>query len=77
MLNGAKEILRKDIRVNEPLSFGGYKFFQFTYDTEALNWSGLQAVKDPGVPVVYAGFLLLIAGVMIIFYVNPIIQRRK
>jgi len=75
ILKGSKEMMRKDIRVNEPLSFGGYKFFQSTYDTEALEWSGLQVVKDPGVGVVYAGFLLLIAGVTAVFYVNPMIQR--
>jgi len=76
ILRGTREITRKNIRVNEPLSFGGYKFFQSTYDTETLGWSGLQVVSDPGVPVVYAGFLLLIAGVIIIFYVNPVIKRR-
>lgn len=76
ILKGSKEILKKDIRVNEPLSFGGYKFFQSSFDTETLNWSGIQVVKDPGVGVVYTGFILLIAGFTIIFYVNPIIQRR-
>lgn len=76
ILKGTSEMMKKDIRVNEPLSFGGYRFFQSTYDTETLGWSGLQAVLDPGVPVVYAGFLLLIAGVIIIFYVNPVIKRR-
>ncbi|MDP2912640.1 MAG: cytochrome c biogenesis protein ResB [Candidatus Omnitrophota bacterium] len=76
ILKGPKEIMRGDIRVNGPLDFGGYRFFQSTYDTEELRWSGLQVVKDPGVGVVYAGFLLLIAGVTAIFYVNPVIKRR-
>ncbi|MBF0217378.1 MAG: cytochrome c biogenesis protein ResB [Candidatus Omnitrophica bacterium] len=75
VLKGTTEVVKKDIRVNEPLSYGGYKFFQSSYDTEALNWTGLQVVRDPGVPVVYAGFLLLIAGVIIIFYVNPVVKR--
>lgn len=76
ILKENKELMKKYIRVNEPLNFGGYKFFQSSYDTEALSWSGLQVVKDPGVPVVYAGFILLITGFMIIFYINPIMQRR-
>jgi cytochrome c biogenesis protein ResB len=76
ILKETKEMVRKDIRVNEPLNFGGYKFFQYTYDMKTLSWSGIQVVKDPGVPVVYAGFLLLIAGFTLIFYVNPAIQRR-
>ncbi len=76
VLKDGNEVLNKDIRVNDPLVFGGYAFFQSSYDTQGLNWSGLQVVKDPGVPVVYAGFGLLILGLMIIFYINPLIQRR-
>lgn len=76
VLKGGKEIISADIRVNEPLRFGGYTFFQSSYDTEGLSWSGLQAVKDPGVPVVYAGFILLTLGLVIVFYVNPLIQRQ-
>lgn len=76
ILKDGKEVISRDIRVNEPLSFGGYTFFQASYDNEGLSWSGLQVVKDPGIAVVYSGFILLIAGLMIIFYINPIIQRR-
>jgi len=76
ILKEGKEIIERDIRVNEPLSFGGYTFFQSTYDSEGGNWSGLQVVKDPGVPIVYLGFVLLILGLVVIFYVNPLIQRR-
>lgn len=75
VLKGNKEVMARDIRVNEPLSFDGYTFFQSSYDTEGHGWSGLQIAKDPGVPVVYAGFMLLIAGFTIVFYVNPIIRR--
>jgi len=75
VLKGPEEVISADIRVNEPLRFGGYTFFQSSYDTENLEWSGLQVVKDPGVGVVYAGFVLLIAGLTIIFYVNPLIPK--
>ncbi len=74
ILKGGAEIMKKDIRVNEPLRFDGYTFFQSSYDTEGLSWSGLQVVRDPGVGVVYTGFILLILGLVIIFYVNPLIQ---
>ncbi|OIO39841.1 MAG: hypothetical protein AUJ75_00760 [Candidatus Omnitrophica bacterium CG1_02_49_10] len=69
-------VMKKDIRVNGPLKFGGFAFFQSSYDSESLKWSGLQVVRDPGVPVVYAGFILLISGLMTIFYVNPLMKRR-
>lgn len=68
------EAVFRDIRVNEPFRFGGYTFFQSSYDKESLSWSGLQVSRDPGVPVVYAGFILLIVGLMTIFYVNPLLK---
>jgi len=75
ILKDAKEVMSRDIRVNKPLSFGGYTFFQYSYDQDQLGWSGLQVSKDPGVPVVYSGFILLITGLIVIFYVNPLLQR--
>lgn len=72
ILEGGKEILSRDIQVNSPLNYGGYNFFQSSYDSQDFNWSGLQVVKDPGVPVIYAGFILLIAGLVMIFYVDPL-----
>lgn len=72
ILKSGKEILSKDIQVNVPLNFAGYNFFQFSYDSQNLSWTGLQVVKDPGVPVIYAGFVLLILGLVMIFYVDPL-----
>jgi len=69
-------VSEKDIKVNSPLKYGGYAFFQSSYDKESLAWSGLQIVKDPGVPIVYLGFILLIFGLSIIFYVNPALRSR-
>lgn len=75
ILKLGKEVMKKEIRMNAPLHFGGYTFFQSSYDVEGLKWSGIQVVKDPGVGIVYFGFILLILGLTIIFYVNPLIQR--
>lgn len=76
ILKEGKEIINQDIRVNEPLRFLGYAFFQSSYDIEDLSWTGLQVVKDPGVPVIYLGFILLIFGLVMIFYITPLTQRR-
>jgi len=74
ILKDGKEILSRDIQVNAPLNFAGYNFFQTSYDSQDLSWTGLQVVKDPGVPVIYAGFVLLIVGLVMIFYVGPLFK---
>lgn len=77
ILKDGKEIFEKDIKVNFPLEFNGYSFFQSSYDEENLSWSGLQVNKDPGVPIVYAGFILLILGLTMIFYINPLLIKKR
>lgn len=51
------------IEVNRPLRIGGWKVYQSTYDRTGWQWSGLEFVRDPGVPFVYCGFALLALGV--------------
>lgn len=66
-----EDVMNKDIRVNYPLRFEGYSFFQSGYDAEHLDWTGLRVVKDPGVGIVYSGFGLLILGLCARFYISP------
>jgi hypothetical protein len=56
------------IKVNSPLSYKGYSFYQVDYDHDDLKFSVFEAVKDPGVVFVFIGFLILNAGLVIIFY---------
>ncbi|MEW6079975.1 MAG: cytochrome c biogenesis protein ResB [Thermodesulfobacteriota bacterium] len=37
---------------------------------ERVYFTGLQVNKDPGVPLVYAGFLLIIAGIYVTFFLS-------
>lgn len=55
----------KTIKVNHPLEYAGYTFYQVEYDPKNTNWTGLLVKKDPGVLIVYAGYLLIIVGVFI------------
>jgi hypothetical protein len=67
----------KTIEVNSPLSYKGYTFYQSGYNPNDLSYTSLQVVNDPGVPVVYAGFGLMIVGLFIVFYLNPWVNERK
>ena len=77
ILEGDEVVAEKKIEVNDPIRYGGYAFYQQSYDSKGLSWSGLQVRKDPGVPLVYGGFLVQIIGMIIIFYINPLIRKAK
>lgn len=63
-----KKVVEKTIEVNDPLKYGGFTFYQSSYDQEGLKWTGLQVVKDPGVIIVYIGFTMLCIGMVIDLY---------
>ncbi len=69
----------RTIAVNSPLSWKGFTFYQSSYNPDDLSWSALQVVRDPGVPIVYAGFLLMMVGLTLVFCVGPWLgeQRRE
>ncbi len=71
-----REVARKTIVVNDPLTYKGYTFYQSSYDTENHKWSGLQVAKDPGVPAVYAGFLLMVLGMTFSYCIKPYLGKR-
>jgi cytochrome c-type biogenesis protein CcsB len=64
------------IEMNHELSYGGYKFFQSSYQqTGNREMSVLTVSRDPGQLLVFVGYILLIAG-MITVFVTRIVQRR-
>jgi hypothetical protein len=67
----------RTIEVNRPLSHGGYTFYQSGYDPDNPGWTSLEVVRDPGVPLVYAGFVLMLSGLFTVFYLNPWLQGRS
>ncbi|HEY7724769.1 MAG TPA: cytochrome c biogenesis protein ResB [Anaeromyxobacteraceae bacterium] len=73
--DGARQQAR--IAVNDPLSVGGWTFYQVNYDPKDPSYSGLEAVRDPGVPWVFLGFGLITAGVAYMFYVETRLKRAK
>lgn len=57
-----------DLEVNHPLHFGGFHFYQYSYDNKQHQYTVLQVVSDTGLSVVYAGFILLVAGTVWYFW---------
>lgn len=63
IIDDEKTVLNKTIEVNKPLVYKGYKFYQYSFDPENLKWTTLQVKTDPGVPIVYGGYIVLIIGI--------------
>ena len=62
---GNSNILEEKIEVNHPISVGGWRIYQLSYEERLGRWSDLSVVElvsDPWLPVVYVGIFLLIAG---------------
>ena len=62
------------IEVNKPLSVAGWKIYQLNYDTVKGKWSSysvFELVKDPWLPVVYLGIVMLLAGSIFLFVSAP------
>ncbi len=64
VVEDGKEILNKTIEVNRPLHYGGYHFYQYSYDADRGGYTILAVVSDWGLYAVYAGYWLLCAGVI-------------
>jgi hypothetical protein len=62
---------RAVISVNDPMDFGGWTLYQVNYNPEDPTYSGLEAVRDPGVLWVFVGFTLICVGVFYMLYVEP------
>ena len=77
LIEGESIVGQRVVEVNSPFSYKGYTFYQSGYNPEDLSYTSLQVVKDPGVAVVYSGFALMIAGLFIVFYLNPWFDTRR
>lgn len=61
----------KTIAVNDPLSWRGHMFYQSSFRKEDPTYSGIQVVRDPGLGVAFAGFLMMALGVVFVYYLRP------
>jgi hypothetical protein len=70
-----KEARKAVILVNSPLQVGRYNFYQASYDPKTMA-TILEVTRDPGVPLVFAGFILLPIGIALALYVRPLLNRK-
>jgi cytochrome c-type biogenesis protein CcsB len=65
------------IQMNQELAYGGFKFFQSSYQIRGdREMTVLSVSKDPGQAVVFIGYTLLIVGMMVVF-ATRMTQRRQ
>ena len=68
------------IEVNHPLSVGGWKIYQYDYDSEAgaeSTYSVLGMVREPLQGVMFAGILMMILGAVMLFFTLSTSQQGK
>ncbi|MBU0755535.1 MAG: cytochrome c biogenesis protein ResB [Planctomycetes bacterium] len=57
------------VETNEPLYRNGYRLYQSNMDMKApFRWSVFSVSKDPGVPLVTIGFLMMMAGLCWLYW---------
>jgi hypothetical protein len=70
-------VAEKSIEVNHPLHFGGYHFYQSSFDTEGHKYTVLSVVSDTGLDFVYAGYLMLGIGVFWHFWLRRLFFEKR
>ncbi|MBW8000591.1 MAG: cytochrome c biogenesis protein ResB [Planctomycetes bacterium] len=77
LLEGEKQTAKKTIEVNHPLHYGGYHFYQHSYDPEKGRYTILTVYSDSGLNLVYAGYLMLCSGVLWQFWCRHFLKFFK
>jgi hypothetical protein len=75
VLRDGSPLREKEIEVNDPLHFGGYHFYQHSYDAQNASYTVLSVVSDTGLPLVYGGLLLTGLSVFWWGWATPVFRR--
>lgn len=60
-----------NVRVNQPVYVRGYHIYQMSWGQSQdmtgrpITYTVLQFIRDPGLPFVYAGFMILLSGILL------------
>jgi len=77
VVENGKMVAEKNVKVNHPLHFAGYYFYQHSCDAQAAQYSILMVVSDTGLPIVYVGYLMLGAGVFWHFWLKHLFRKTR
>lgn len=65
----------RNVRVNHPVRVGDYDIYQMSWGRtqdpmtgEVLTYTILQFIRDPGLPLIYAGYIVLLIGLLVCSY---------
>lgn len=61
-----RQIAEKVVKRDEPLIFNGYRF---SFE-DIRAWTGLEVVRDPGAGILFGGFWLSLAGLMVLYFLR-------
>lgn len=68
---GGRTVAAATIEVNDPLHWGGYHFYQHSYDSRNESYTILSVASDSGLAAVYLGMALLALGAFGRFWAGP------
>lgn len=65
--------IERTIKMNVPLDYAGWRIFQSSYiqDPQFGEASVFTIAKNPGIGLTYAGCVILLIGVITLFYIKP------
>ena len=77
LVKDGKVVGGKRVIVNDPLRYSGYAFYQSDWDKDRESYTILEVKRDPGDEIFYVGGVLVMVGVIWIFYVKPFLRRKE
>ena len=77
ILEGGKVVREQSIRVNHPLRYKGFSFYQASYDSQAEKWTGLAVVQDPGTVVIFTSIITIMLGLTLNIYFHPARKKNR
>jgi hypothetical protein len=76
VVENGRTVAEKNVEVNHPMHYGGYYFYQHSYDAQDSRYSVLMVVSDNGLAFVYAGYAALCVGAVGQFWLRNIFRKK-